>query len=169
MERGSGKNAAGKLKPWLVGIWILVLAVIGIEAALVFFGASLGINPTASQPYRLFVIFKEQPPQRGDLVAFRFPGSRYYKEGVLFVKEVEGLPGDRLEIGSDRIVRLNGAFLDTVRATDSKGEAVKPFLFDSVIPNGAYFLYSPARNSYDSRYYGLIGKERIVGKVIPLF
>ena len=169
MERGMGKTVTGKLTPWLVGIWILVLAIIGIEASLVFVGASLGINPTASQPYRLFIILREEPPRRGDLVAFRFPGSRYYREGVLFVKEVEGLPGDRLEIRSDRTVRLNGAFLDTVRATDSQGKAVEPFLFVGVIPDNSYFLYSPARNSYDSRYYGLIGKERIMGKAIPLF
>jgi signal peptidase I len=66
-------------------------------------------------------------------------------------------------------VWLNGEFLDTVRATDSKGRVVEPFLFDGIIPKDAYFLYSHAPNSYDSRYYGLIGKDRIVGKVIPLF
>lgn len=148
---------------------MLVLTVIGIEATLVLYGVSLGINPTASQPYRLFIILKGQQPRRGDLVAFRFLGSRYYREGVLFVKEVEGLPGDRLEIRNDRMVTLNGRFLDTVRATDSQGKAVDPFLFNGVIPDGAYFLYSPARNSYDSRYYGLIGKERFVGKVVPVF
>jgi len=158
-----------KIQPWVVGVWILVVSVIGIEAALVWYGISLGINPTASQPYRFFIILKGQPAQRGDLVAFRFPGSRYYKEGVLFVKEVEGLPGDRLEIRNDRTVTLNGRYLDTVRATDSQGKAVDPYLFNGVIPDGAYFLYSPARNSYDSRYYGLIGKERFIGKVVPLF
>ena len=146
----------------------LVIVFIGVEATLAVFGIMIGINPTASQPYRLFIILKGQSLQRGDLVAFRFPGSRYYREGVLFVKEVEGLPGDHLEIRSDRTVRLNGAFLDTVRATDSQGKAVEPFLFDGVIPVGVYFLYSPARNSYDSRYYGLIEKERVVGRVIPL-
>lgn len=169
MKKDTGKCAAGKLKSWVYAIWISVLAVIGIEAAFAFIGVSVGINPTASQPNRLFIILKGQPPQRGDLAAFRFPGSRYYREGVLFVKEVEGLPGDHLQIRSDRTVKLNGIFLDTVRATDSQGRAVEPFLFDGVIPDGAYFLYAPAQNSYDSRYYGLIGKERIVGKVIPLF
>jgi conjugative transfer signal peptidase TraF len=147
----------------------LVIVFIGVEAALAVFGIMIGINPTASQPYRLFIILKEQPSKRGDLVAFRFPGSHYYKEGVLFVKEVKGLPGDHLEIRSDRTVRLNGVFLDTVRAADSKGKAVQPFLFSGIIPEGHYFLYAPVPNSYDSRYYGLIGKERIVGKVISLF
>jgi len=169
MEKDIKKTSSRKIEPWVVRIWILVLAAIGIESLLVLFGISIGINPTASQPYRIFIILKGQPPGRGSLVAFRFPGTRYYREGVLFVKEVKGLPGDRLEIQGDRTVRLNGEFLDTVRASDSQGRAVDPFLYDGVIPIGSYFLYSPARNSYDSRYYGLIKKERIVGKAIPLY
>ena len=147
----------------------LVIVFIGVEAALAVFGIMIGINPTASQPYRLFIILKGRPAGRGELIAFNFPGSHYYPEGALFVKEIEGLPGDHLEVRLDRTVWLNGEFLDTVRATDSQGKAVVPFYFNGFIPENHYFLYAPVPNSYDSRYYGLIGKERIVGKVIPLF
>jgi conjugative transfer signal peptidase TraF len=169
MKRFIENPVVSKVQPWVMGIWGLVLAVIALEASLVFFGISIGVNPTASQPYRLFLILKGRPFGRGDLIAFRFPGSEYYAEGSLFVKEVEGMPGDRLEIREDRTVWLNGEFVDHVRASDSKGKAVQPFLFSGIIPEGHYFLYASAPNSYDSRYYGLIRKDRIVGKVIPLF
>jgi conjugal transfer pilin signal peptidase TrbI len=169
MEKDIKKTSSRKIDPWAIRIWALVLTAIGIESLLVLFGISIGINPTASQPYRIFIILKGPPPGRDGLVVFSFPGTRYYREGVLFVKEVKGLPGDRLEIRGDRTVRLNGEFIDTVRATDSQGRGVDPFLYDGVIPTGSYFLYSPARNSYDSRYYGLIKRERIVGKAIPLY
>jgi conjugative transfer signal peptidase TraF len=147
----------------------MVLAMIGINLALAYFGVSIGVNPTQSQPYRFFLVLKDRPFGRGDLIAFRFPGSEYYKEGSLFVKEIEGISGDYLEIREDRTVWLNAEFLDHVWAADSKRKAVQPFLFSGIIPEGHYFLYAPAPNSYDSRYYGLIGKERIIGKVIPLF
>ncbi|MDI6790692.1 MAG: signal peptidase I [Thermodesulfobacteriota bacterium] len=156
----------GKL---LSAAWIMVIVIIGLEATMVLLGISIGINPTKSQPFRLFLILKKRPFSRGDLVAFRFPGSEYYSEGSLLVKEVRGMSGDRLEIRDSRTVWLNGRFLDTVRTTDSRGKAVEPFLFDGVIPEGYYFLYAPAPNSYDSRYYGLIDGKRIVGKAIPLF
>lgn len=145
----------------------LVLA--SLFFVMLLYGVSVGVNLTRSQPYRLFLILGDRPFGRGDLVAFCFPGSRYYEEGTLFVKEVRGGPGDRLEIGEDRTVWLNGAFLDTVRATDSKGRPVEPFYFRGAIPEGFYFLYAGVPNSYDSRYYGLAERERIVGKVIPLF
>ncbi len=158
-----------KIRKIVVTAWATVLAVIGINVAPVYFGVSIGVNPTQSQPYRFFLVLKDRPFGRGDLIAFRFPGSEYYPEGSLFVKEIEGIPGDHLDIREDRTVWLNGEFLDHVRAADSKGRAVQPFLFSGIIPEGHYFLYAPVPNSYDSRYYGLIGKERIVGKVIPLF
>lgn len=79
------------------------------------------------------------------------------------------MPGDDLEIRADRTLWLNGVLLDSIRAADSKGEPVTPFYYRGKIPNGSYFLYAAAPKSYDSRYFGLIGKERIVGKVIPLF
>lgn len=134
-----------------------------------FYGVSIALNQTGSQPNWLLLVLWGRPFGRGDLVAFRFPGSRYYGDGILFAKQVRGMPGDNLEIRDDRTFWLNGALLDTVRAADSKGEPVTPFYYRGKIPDGSYFLYAAAPKSYDSRYFGLIGKERIVGKVIPLF
>jgi conjugal transfer pilin signal peptidase TrbI len=160
--------SSDRIGKFIFATWIFVLSIIGIQATLALLGISLGINPTTSQPYRLFLILKGQPAVRGDLIAFHFPGSRYYPEGSLFVKKITGIPGDHLSIRNDRTVQLNGAFLDRIRATDSAGRAVEPFFFDGIIPDGTYFLYSRAPNSYDSRYYGLIRGDRIVGRVIPL-
>lgn len=167
---GSGWGIfSNRSKKLVSAAWILVLAIIGLEASMALFGISVGINPTESQPYRLFLILKKRPFDRGDLVSFRFPGSKYYAENSIFVKEVRGMPGDHLEMRNDRTVWLNGRFLDTVRATDSQGRAVEPLHFDGPIPEGHYFMYASAPNSYDSRYYGLIGKEQILGKAIPLW
>ncbi|MEW6682672.1 MAG: signal peptidase I [Nitrospirota bacterium] len=157
-----------RVESWAVLAWTLVLIVVGGQAALALSGISIGINPTASQPYRVFIVLHGRPFGRGDLVAFRFGGSRYYPAGTIFVKEVKGLAGDRLEIRQDRTVRLNEAAMDAVRATDSKGRAVEPFLFEGTIPSDRHFLYSDAPNSYDSRYYGLIAKSQIIGRAVPL-
>lgn len=157
-----------RIERWAVFAWTVVLLVIGSQAVMALSEVSIGINPTASQPHRVFIVLHGRPFGRGDLVAFGFSGSRYYPPGTVFVKEVRGLPGDRLAIRADRTVRLNDAAIDLVRATDSKGRAVEPFLFEGVVPEDAYFLYSPAPNSYDSRYYGLIAKSQIIGRVLPL-
>lgn len=157
-----------RVESWAILSWTVVLVVVGGQGALALSGVSIGINPTASQPHRAFLVLHGRPFGRGDLIAFRFGGSSYYPEGTIFVKAVKGLPGDRLEIREDRTVWLNGAAMDVVRATDSKGRAVESSLFEGVIPENSYFLYSPAPNSYDSRYYGPVTKSQIVGRVVPL-
>jgi conjugative transfer signal peptidase TraF len=161
-------RANRRVERWTILAWTLVLVVVGGQAVLALVGISIGINPTASQPHRLFIVLHGRSFGREDLVAFRFGGSRYYPEETIFVKVVKGLPGDRLEIREDRTVRLNGARLDSVRATDSHGRTVEPFRFEGVIPENDYFLYSATPNSYDSRYYGLVAKSQIIGRVEPL-
>ncbi|MFQ5779173.1 MAG: signal peptidase I [Nitrospiria bacterium] len=168
MKKRGKRPAANRTGKAAFIAWLFVLVLIGTNTLLALSGVTIGINPTASQPYRFFLILEGRPFVRGDLVAFRFPGSRYYKEGTLFVKEVKGMPGDLLEIREDKAVRLNGEYLDEARAADSNGEAVGPFHFNGIIPEGSYFFYAPFINSYDSRYYGLIKEGRIVGRVIPL-
>lgn len=158
----------GYVERWTILAWTAVLVVIGGKAVLALSGVSIGINPTASQPHRMFVVLHGRPFGRDDLVAFQFSGSRYYPAGTVFVKAVKGLPGDQLEIRQDRTVRLNDAAMNAVRATDSRGRAVEPFLFEGAIPSDRYFLYSAAPNSYDSRYYGLIAKSQIIGRAVPL-
>ena len=157
-----------RVERWTILTWTLVLVVVGGQAVLAFVGVSIGINPTESQPHRVFVVLHGRSFGRDDLVAFRFGGSRYYPEGTIFVKVVKGLPGDRLEIREDRTVWLDGVRLDSVRATDSQGRTVEPFRFEGVIQKDTYFLYSAAPNSYDSRYYGLVAKSQITGRVVPI-
>lgn len=157
-----------RVERWTILAWTLVLVVVGGQAVRAFVGISIGINPTASQPHRVFIVLHGRSFGRDDLVAFRFGGSRYYPAGTVFVKAVKGLPGDRLEIREDRTVWLNGTRLDSVRATDSQGRTVEPFQFEGVIPEDTYFLYSAAPNSYDSRYYGLVTKSQIIGRVVPI-
>ena len=157
-----------RVEHWVLAVWAVVLVVIGSQAVLALLGISIGVNPTASQPYRVLAVLRGRAFDREDLIAFRFGGSRYYPAGTVFVKVVKGLPGDRLETPEDHTVWLNGARLDSVRATDSTGRRVEPFRFEGVIPENAYFLYSAAPNSYDSRYYGLVAKSQIIGRVVPL-
>ena len=131
-------------------------------------GIRIGINLTRSQPGWVYLVVPDRKIHRGDLVVFRFPGSRYYPEGTLFVKEAVGLPGDRLDAGKETVL-LNEKKLGTLLKTDSLGRPIAPFAYQGLIPEGAYFMFAHAHNSYDSRYFGFVPGNRIVGKVVPVF
>ena len=96
-------------------------------------------------------------PQRGDVIVFRWPRD----ERQNFVKRIIGTSGDtiRIELGK---VFVNGEPLDepyleyTLRQT----------LNDHVVRPDAYYVMGDNRpQSDDSRHWGDVPKENVVGKV----
>lgn len=123
-------------------------------------------------------------PQRGDIVVAHSP-----QDDARIVKRVVATPGDRVEI-FDQLIRVNGAAdLSSMKGTYSvTGESDQhPQLTESVLSHqrtilvnrppppvptrtlvlksDEYFLMGDHRdNSLDSRYWGPIERQRILGK-----
>lgn len=127
----------------------------------------VGINGTDSLPGLLYLVLKRQAPQgRHDLVAFYPPENRFYRDGMVFIKRVAGLPGDEVtRKGGDFFI--NGAHIATAKTHSRSGVALKPGP-TGVIPAGRYFVWTPHPDSYDSRYadFGWISKARLIGRVV---
>jgi signal peptidase I len=128
-------------------------------------------------------IFFDKKPQRGDVIVFKEP--RENREN--FIKRIIGLPGDRIKminniiyINDDAITQeTDGFFLDG----DYKFSKMKennnyniihisdPALLnyvnfdDKTVPYNMYFVLGDNRhNSNDSRYWGYVPRENIIGK-----
>ena len=105
--------------------------------------------------------YQFRKPQRGDLVVIRDPGHSDFA-----VKRIVGVPLDSLEI-KDGQVYLNGRVLpepylsqDTQTFTPEK---VNKFM---VVGRNRYFVLGDNRCvSEDSRFYGAIRKDQIVGMI----
>jgi signal peptidase I len=129
--------------------------------------------------------------RRGDIIVFRYP----VHPEQHFVKRVIGRPGDRVRI-RDSIVYVNGrshaedyallkplgfdGFRDnfpTTRYTSSKVTADWSEEFpqltrngELIVPQGHYFVLGDNRNeSLDSRYWGFVSQENIVGKPMLIY
>lgn len=125
---------------------------------------------------------------RGDLIVFDYPED----PSVQYIKRVIGLPGDTL-VFSDRQVVINGIPVATEVVTGeigSPGEDVARYLykreslsdtaytvayiedvlqggFEVTVPARSYFVLGDNRdNSRDSRFWGFVPQQNIVGKVI---
>ena len=128
-------------------------------------------------------------PKRGDVIVFRYPMDIRQN----FVKRVIGLPGDHIRI-QDKVVYVNGKAL-TEPYTQHIDPRVEPYRdnFPSqpygpvadraqqmlaanvsngelVVPAENYFAMGDNReNSLDSRYWGFVPRENIIGKPLVIF
>ena len=106
-------------------------------------------------------------PEVGDAVLFDPPDALGAR--VPYLKTVRGVPGMRVEVGTDRTVTVGGVPLGRAKAFALDGrplEAVAP----GTIPPGHYYLHGEHRDSHDSRYAesGLVPRERILGRAVAL-
>ncbi|MBU1146688.1 signal peptidase I [Patescibacteria group bacterium] len=110
------------------------------------------------------ISYRFNAPERGDIVVFKYPRdpSQY------FIKRIIGLPNETLEIKDGKIMVYNSDNHDGLRLEeDYLEESVKTF-GDRTISLGSdeYFIMGDNRlASFDSRSFGPIKGESIVGKV----
>jgi signal peptidase I len=133
-------------------------------------------------------------PERGDVLVFRYPKKPKDKDkpDVDYIKRVVGLPGDRVGY-FDKTVYLNGEPVgqDVLAADDQelpdyiqtrfehlgeKGHYIvvdndkRPLEGEMVVPEGHYFVMGDNRdNSNDSRYWGTVPEENLVGKAFLIW
>ena len=128
-------------------------------------------------------------PKRGDIIVFRYPMDISQN----YVKRVMGVPGDRIKV-VDKVIYLNGKplvepyaqhifpnlepYRDNFpseprgpvydRAREMLAEHVENG--ELVVPPGNYFAMGDNRdNSLDSRYWGFVPRENIIGKPLLIF
>jgi len=129
--------------------------------------------------------------RRGDIIVFKWP----IKPGNHFVKRVIGLPGDRLRMLRGRVFvngqPLNEPYADfrarnhdfyrddfpnvryrSQQVSDAWWDEFPGFIRNGelVVPTGHYFVLGDNRDqSLDSRYWGFVPRENIVGKPFLIY
>jgi signal peptidase I len=113
------------------------------------------------------VLMKTGDPERGDIMVFKFPED----ESKDFIKRVIGLPGETLEV-RNKVVYINGQPIDEpyVRHTKADTLPIRDNFGPVVIPEGRYFMMGDNREgSYDSRWWGPVKRQKIVGKALLIY
>ena len=128
-------------------------------------------------------VFDLEKPKNGEVMVFIPPHRDDY-----FIKRVVGIPGDRVRY-QDKIIYINGKkqtqtfvaqvpaeFPEALRYREKLGEIEHMIQRDTfkqtridewLVPEGFYFVLGDNRDqSSDSRYWGLVSEEDIVGKAI---
>ena len=141
-------------------------------------GAGFRVNLTPSEPVGLWRIVEAgRPILVGDLVficppktdAMREARARgYLRFGLCadrvapLIKTVAATSGQAIEIHDD--VRIDGRLLPHSRVARTDGQRREMVHYDGgVVPPGALFLHSEFPGSFDSRYFGPLPMDGILG------
>ncbi len=101
------------------------------------------------------------PPERGDVIVFHNPNNT----SVDFIKRVIGVPGDTIQIDANHItvngVPLSEPYISAPAAMVANTWKISP---------GKYFVLGDNRPvSDDSRYWGCVPQNYIVGKAVAVY
>ena len=105
----------------------------------------------------------------GDLIFWRPYGPLSYVNDEFIVKEVVGVEGDFLSIEGETI-KLNNITVATGLPNSSPQEQ-RAHKFDrsETIPEAQFFVLGHNPLSYDSRYWGYVPYQKILGRAIAVF
>ncbi|OPY75335.1 MAG: Signal peptidase I T [Syntrophorhabdus sp. PtaU1.Bin058] len=122
-------------------------------------------------PFTDIVIFELDKPVQGDVVVFRFPVDRSKD----FIKRVIAREGDTVEI-KDKTIYVNGKKMKDPWGYYSQAPVIpgdlapRDNLPSIKVPKDSYFVMGDNRdNSLDSRFWGFVKKEDLVGKAFILY
>lgn len=153
------------LKFALIAIVIVVPVRLYVAQPFIVSGASM--EPTFDNGQYLIVdelSYRLEDPKRGDVIIFHPPGQ---SQGAYFIKRVIGTPGEVVHITDSAVsittvggveITLDESYIKNIGNGKTMRVALGP---------GEYFVMGDNRpESSDSRYWGVLPQENIVGRAL---
>lgn len=122
-------------------------------------------------PYRIWLIDKSQTtPIRGEVFAFSSQGLEpVFADGTNIVKVMDGMPGDQVSVSEAQTV-VNGRVVGTgLKVADDLGIPAERYVREGQIPDDGYWFFGRTADSFDSRYWGSVKEQQIVGRAFPIW
>ena len=176
-KRKKQSYALAKYNRWFVYVGYLLLAwvvfIVGDSFIVTPYLVEAYKMPTGSMETTLLIgdrllvnkhIYRTNEPKRGDLVVFKYP----LDPKVPYIKRLVGLPGEKVEI-IGRTLYINGESLKEKYAQHIDPGSINDHYGPYHVPAGQYFVLGDNRdNSQDSRFWGFVPREYMLGKAFMI-
>jgi conjugative transfer signal peptidase TraF len=131
-------------------------------------------NASSSVPVGIYWIARAAP-RRGDIVAIRLPlptsaladRRGYLPRDALLLKTIAGANGDRVCRWNSQVF-VNGALSATAASADHAGRALPVWCGCLTLQPGQVIVLGTHGDSFDSRYFGPVPSEAIVGRALHI-
>ena len=152
------------------GVFILLIALASVFSPF----PVIIYNTTDSLPHGFYVVVPREY-RYGDLVVFRVPDDvrslvrerQWLPDDGFLMKRVAALPGDRVCTAGGRFV-IDESDYGLVLDKDSMGRPMPRFDFCGILEEGVVVALAGSGKSFDSRYYGPLPLDAIIGVAFPV-
>ena len=169
-------------KPRLLPQWFTPLAVAGLAVGLGLFASSqrspfLIFNASASAPIGLYRLLPPGPIEYGELLLVRTPQTvralaaerNYIPSSVPLVKRVAALTGDTV-CAAGPTLTINDRWVADRLSFDREGRPLPAWTgCRKLAPDEIFLLMVDVPDSFDSRYFGPVSADAIIGRLTPLW
>lgn len=153
--------------------WRLWLAITCLLIAGTLLPYKFSVTLTPSLKHRIYWLTRNPDKVvRGDYVLFHhkeLAAKVGMKKSEEMLKVIGCNEGDLLTVDAEKKFYCNGEYLVRAKDISLKGEPLQHFVFNGQIPKGVMFVMGQHKDSYDSRYFGFVDKNRILAKAYPIF
>ncbi len=133
-------------------------------------------NTTDSLPHGLYAVVPRQDVRHGDLVVFRVPDRvaplvherQWLRDDGFLMKRVAALAGDSVSVAGGRFI-VAGRDFGPVLDRDSEGRPMPDVAFCGILEEGVVVALPGPVASFDSRYFGALPADSILGVALPLW
>jgi signal peptidase I len=133
---------------------------------------SVSMVPTLQVNDRILInklLYQFDAPQRGDIIVFTATQAlRDMGYENDFIKRIIGIPGDTVQVIKDR-VSINGQTINEsyINTSEQEKGVFGPDWGPTLVPANSYLVLGDNRaESADSRFWGFVPRENIIGKAV---
>ncbi|MFC6674132.1 signal peptidase I [Marinobacterium aestuariivivens] len=122
--------------------------------------------------YSVYLIDKKDLELKRDAIyVFTARGLQpVYEDGTEMVKYLRGIPGDHIAIKYQGNIYVNDKYVGYGLSHAEKiGQPEESFLGEAKLKPGNYWFMGTSDQSFDSRYWGTVKDDQIIGRAYPLF
>lgn len=133
-------------------------------------------NGSSSAPRGFYRVALKDDLAIGTWVLVRAPGwaqamaaaRRYVPANVPLIKQIAAMPGDTV-CRANRKIGRKGRVIAVALARDHDGRALPDWKGCIRLAAGKFFVINTPPHSFDSRYFGPVGRDQIIEELVPLW